>query len=615
VTTGRDLAHHDPGPDVEAARTGEPAHGAADELSLADVPNVWALAWRVSQHRPKEFWLGWFLFVVFFMMPAISGYLLGRGYDALERGDTTETIWWAGGIAISEAIRMVAIHHGALIWTKAWIHMQTLLRANMLAAQMASGGIHAGQPIGSAGSAITHFRDDTEDVANLVDGMVDISGGVVFTVIAGFVLGAADARAAAVLVIPLLGVGIATRVLDTRIKEYRAADRRATEGVTGLLGDVMAAATTVKVNDAVEPMLRRLAVLVERRRHTAVRDRVLEEGVQAFSQGAADIGLGLVLLVSAGAIASGSFDLGTLALFTAYLGWLSFLPRMVGRVLARRKQAGVAFDRMRKLVADQEARNTVRPQRLPIDPSDHRVRPDVVRPDRVPLDRLDVDGLTVGYGDRVVIDDVSFSVGGGEFVVITGPVGAGKSTLLRALLGLAWQADVEGSVRWNGVEIDDRAAFLVPPNAAFLSQVPQLISDSVADNVGLGPIGDAELQRAFELAAIASDIAAMPAGSATLIGPRGLRLSGGQRQRLATARALVHSPELVVLDDLSSALDVETEVQLWTNLADAGMTVIAVSHRAVAFDRADQVLRLDTGRITTGVSVDGFGSPGGDVNL
>ena len=581
--TAAGVAHHEP--------------GAHENLSLAGVPNVWALAWRVSQHRPKEFWLGWLLFVVFFMMPAISGYLLGQGYDALERGDTTETMWWAAAIAVSETIRMVSIHHGALIWTKAWIHMQTLLRANMLAAQMASGGMHAGQPIGSAGSAITHFRDDTEDVANLVDGMVDISGGVVFTVIAGFVLGAADARAAAVLVIPLLGVGIATRVLDTRIKEYRAADRRATEGVTGLLGDVMAAATTVKVNDATEPMLRRLAVLVERRRFTAVRDRVLEEGVQAFSQGAADIGLGLVLLVSAGAIASGSFDLGTLALFTAYLGWLSFLPRMVGRVLARRKQAGVAFDRMRALVADQEAANTVRPQRLPIDPSDQRVRPDVVRPERVALERFDVEGLTVSYGARRVLEDVSFSVGRGDFVVITGPVGAGKSSLLRALLGLAWQADVEGSVRWNGAEIDDRAAFLVPPNAAFLSQVPQLISDSVADNVGLGPVADDDLQRAFELSAIATDIAAMPAGSATLIGPRGLRLSGGQRQRLATARVLVHSPELVVLDDLSSALDVETEVQLWTNLADAGMTVIAVSHRAVAFDRADQVLRLDAGRL------------------
>jgi ATP-binding cassette subfamily B protein len=600
MTTDVDLSHREPEvgprPPTDAGVAHHESAGTED-LSLAGVPNVWALAWRVSQHRPREFWLGWLLFVVFFMMPAISGYLLGRGYAALERGDTIETMWWAAAIAVSETIRMVSIHHGALIWTKAWIHMQTLLRANMLAAQMASGGVHAGQPIGSAGSAITHFRDDTEDVANLVDGMVDISGGVVFTVIAGLVLGAADARAAAVLVIPLLGVGIATRVLDTRIKEYRAADRRSTEGVTGLLGDVMAAATTVKVNDATEPMLRRLAVLVERRRVTAVRDRVLEEGVQAFSQGAADIGLGLVLLVSAGAIASGSFDLGTLALFTAYLGWLSFLPRMVGRVLARRKQAGVAFDRMRALVADQDVENTVRRQRLPIDPSDQRNRPDVVRPERVALERLEVDGLTVSYGSRSVLADVSFHVDRGEFVVITGPVGAGKSTLLRALLGLAWQAEVRGSVRWNGAEIADRAAFLVPPNAAFLSQVPQLISDSVADNVGLGPVAAEDLARAFELSAIATDIAEMPAGSATLIGPRGLRLSGGQRQRLATARALVHSPELVVLDDLSSALDVETEVQLWTNLADAGMTVIAVSHRAVAFDRADQVLRLDAGRL------------------
>ncbi len=591
MTIGLDLVpDHDDDPTVVGA-------GELDDFDVSAVPNVWALAWRASQHRPREFWVGWALFVVFFTMPAISGYFLGQGYTALEDGDTTATIGWAAAIAVSELVRMVAIHHGALIWTKAWIHMQTLLRANMLSAQMASGGVHAGQPVGSAGSAVTHFRDDTEDVANLVDGMVDISGGLVFTVIAGFVLGSADARAAAVLIIPLLGVGIATRVLDTRIKEYRSADREATERVTGLLGDVMAAATTVKVNDASEPMLRRLAVLVERRRHTAVRDRVLEEGVMAFSQGAADIGLGLVLLVSAGAIASGAFDLGTLALFTAYLGWLSFLPRMVGRVLARRKQAGVAFDRMRRLVAEQEAANTVRARRLPIDPGDQRTRPDVVRPDRVPLQEFEICSLSVAYGDRTVLTGIDMTVRRGEFVVITGPVGAGKSTLLRALLGLAWQADVTGSVRWNGDEIGDRAAFLVPPNAAFLPQVPQLISDSVADNVGLGPVDPEQLASALRLAAITEDIEAMPDGSSTLIGPRGLRLSGGQRQRLATARALVHSPELVVLDDLSSALDVETEVQLWTNLADAGMTVIAVSHRAVAFDRADQVLRLEHGRL------------------
>ncbi len=76
----------------------------------------------------------------------------------------------------------------------------------------------------------------------------------------------------------------------------------------------------------------------------------------------------------------------------------------------------------------------------------------------------------------------------GDFVVLTGPVGSGKSTLLRALLGLAWQADLVGEVRWNGRLLTDRGAFLVPPNAAFLPQVPQLVSDSVRDNVGLGPV-------------------------------------------------------------------------------------------------------------------------------
>ncbi len=193
--------------------------------------------------------------------------------------------------------------------------------------------------------------------------------------------------------------------------------------------------------------------------------------------------------------------------------------------------------------------------------------------------------------------DISFSVHRGSFTVITGPIGSGKSTLLRALLGLAHQADVTGEVVWNGEVLKDRGAFLIPPNAAFLPQVPQLISDSVADNIALGAIDETQLSLALELAAVRADIDEMPDGTRTLIGPRGLRLSGGQRQRVATARALVHSPELVVLDDLSSALDIETELQLWSNLAAVGITVIAVSHRAVAFDRADQLLRLQDGHL------------------
>jgi ATP-binding cassette subfamily B protein len=575
----------------------DPADAAPPPLRRLTAANVWRLSWRVSQHRPGEFWLGSALFLYFFVSPAVTGFTLSRGYQAIADGRTTDAYWWAVAVAVSEVARMTAVHHGALVWERVWLRMQSFLRANMLAAQMASGGPEAGQPVGSAGRAITYFRDDTEDVAEFVDNILDTTGGLMFAALAGFLLAAADWQATLILVIPLVGVVAVTRALDARIKRYRSADREATEQVTGLLGDMMAAATTVKVNDATDPMLSRLGVVVEERRHTAVRDRVLSEGVNALGEGAANIGLGLVLVVSAGAIASGAFDLGTLTLFTAYLGWLTFLPQMLGRVLARRRQVAVSFDRMRRLVADEDVENMVLPRDLPIGPSDRRVRPESERPQRVPLERMEVRGLTATHADGVGIRDVSFELGRGDFVVVTGPVGAGKSTLLRAVLGLVPGAEQAGEVRWNGQVIGDRAAFMVPPNAAFLPQVPQLISDSVADNVSLGPADGATVRAALELAAIEADVAEMPAGADTLIGPRGLRLSGGQRQRLATARALVHRPELVVLDDVSSALDVETELLLWDNLAAAGMTVIAVSHRAVAFDRADRVLRLADGRL------------------
>ena len=565
-------------------------------------PGVWRLAWRVSQHRRGQFWLGWVLFVMFFTFPVLSGWLLGRGFSALEAGDHTRVYWFAGAALLTDVLRMATIHAGALVWTQVWVHMQTLVRANLLTAQLASGGPEAGQPVGSSGEAITHFRDDVEDVTMFVDGLLDVSAGMVFTVLAAFVLGSIDPGAAAILIVPLAGVAIGTRTLDNRIARYRATDRAAAAAVGGFLGDVMSAATTVKVNGATTTTLERLQSLVDIRRHTAVRDRVLDDGVQAFAQGAADVGLGFVLLVTASSMASGDFNVGSLAVFTAYLGWLSFLPRMVGRVLARRKQAGVAFGRMSALVAEQDVGNIVQPRSLPVGRAESRPRIPAIRPERETLRSLAVDDLTAEYDTGGGVRGASFALTKGSFTVLTGPIGSGKSTLLRALLGLTHGANESGEVRWNGTEVVDRAAFFVPPNAAYLPQVPQLISDSVADNITLGEMPRDALLRALGLAAVRADIDEMPDGTATMIGPRGLRLSGGQRQRVATARAVVHVPELVVLDDLSSALDVETELELWTNLAAAGMTVLAVSHRAVAIDRADQVLRLEGGRLVEHVS-------------
>lgn len=556
------------------------------------------LIWRVSQHRRGSFWRGYAAFGVFFLVPVLTGWLVGRGYHALSLGRTTTVIWFAIAVAVSETVRMAALYWGLMHWVRAIVHMESFLRANMLQAQLISGGELAGNPAGSASEAIPHFRDDVDDVVQLIDGCLDVSYSVVLVGSMGLILGGMNAGAAAALIVPLVAVGVGARLLDTRIKRYRAQDREAASAVTGLVGDMMAAATTVKVNDAIVPVTDRLAALAEARRHTAVRDRVLDEGVQAFSRGMTDVAFGLALLVAAGALADGRFGVAEMAVYVSYLGWLSFVPRIIGRVLARRKQATIAVERMSRLVADNDATNLVLDQHLPIDVHEVQPRLSAVRPPRVPLERMDVVNFTTVFPTGAGVRDVTFSVERGSFTVITGPIGSGKTTLLRGLLGLLPQLDQHGEVRWNGVALLDRAAFLVPPNASFLPQVPQLISDSLADNIALGASTDEALHHALTLAELEHDIAAMHDGIATMIGPRGLRLSGGQRQRVATARALVHGPELVVVDDVSSALDVETEIRLWDNLANAGMTVLAVSHRAVAFERATQILRLDAGRLT-----------------
>jgi ABC-type transport system involved in cytochrome bd biosynthesis fused ATPase/permease subunit len=198
------------------------------------------------------------------------------------------------------------------------------------------------------------------------------------------------------------------------------------------------------------------------------------------------------------------------------------------------------------------------------------------------------------HGDgTVALDGAGFEVRAGELVVVTGPVASGKSTLLRLLAGLE-RAD-GGTLWWNGTEVDEPSRFLRPPNCAYVAQTPKLLSGTVTDNVALDH--PADVGGALALSELAGDVE-RAGGPGTVVGHRGLRLSGGQAQRLATARALAAGSELLVLDDLSSALDVVTERQVWQNLRAAGHTVVASSYKRVALELADRVVVLDGGRVT-----------------
>ncbi|MGU3502766.1 ATP-binding cassette domain-containing protein [Mycobacterium sp. C31M] len=212
--------------------------------------------------------------------------------------------------------------------------------------------------------------------------------------------------------------------------------------------------------------------------------------------------------------------------------------------------------------------------------------------ERTPLRRLELRGVDVVHDDGTRgVTGVDLTVEAGELVLLLGQVGSGKSSLLSALCGLAGHT---GSIRWNGIEVQDAQAFLRPGQVAHVAQVPRVVSGTFADNIRLDH--RREIGAAIADAQLLPDIDAA-GGVDALVGHRGVRLSGGQVQRVALARALAAEPELLLADDVSSALDAVTEVALWTDLRARGITIVGSSSKRAALARADRVVVLVDGAV------------------
>jgi ABC-type multidrug transport system fused ATPase/permease subunit len=207
---------------------------------------------------------------------------------------------------------------------------------------------------------------------------------------------------------------------------------------------------------------------------------------------------------------------------------------------------------------------------------------------RHPLRRLELSGFSAVHEDGTVgVRDVDLTVDRGQLVLVVGPVGSGKSSLLRALAGIVHHT---GRMSWNGRPVTEPELFLRPNQVGYVAQLPRVLSGTVADNVTLGHEVDAV--RAVDTAQLAHDLSNTGNGLALRIGHKGTRLSGGQLQRLALARALAPRTELLIADDVSSALDVTTELDLWRALREHGVTVVGSTSKRSALARADQVVVL-----------------------
>jgi ATP-binding cassette, subfamily B, bacterial len=603
---------------AQAARGARPARG---RQSMTRV------ALRLARNEPVAYLTTWFGWVAFFSVPLVTGLLVKVVLDRVADGGTSGVWALLAAVVGIEAVRWVWLVVIAVQWHGCWVGWQTVPRVNMLRSLVEDPGPAAGRLPGAPGEAVSRFRDDVEDVAMVLDVWLDLSGALVSSLVALVVLVSIDASAAVAIAVPVVLAMAGTSWLGPRLRVWRREAREATARVTGFIGDTFGAVLAVQSGGAEHAVRRRFAQLNTQRARVGRRDQVGSELVRSLGYGTGEVAAGVALVVMASAFRGGDLSVGDLGLFAAYASVIAELPKWVGRYLVFQRQADVSVDRLAELLREPDRRAVVAPtrtylrhgppplaagvasddaggrgplhavhdQRAPTsaDRPDGPARPDVADDE---LRELRLEGLTVRHpGSHRGIDGVDLEIRRGELVVVTGPVGAGKTTLLRALLGLVGAQ--AGTVRWNGVAVADPSTVMAPPRTAYLPQVPRLFSEPLADTVLLGVPPD-DLDQALWLTCLDEDLATMPDGAATMIGPRGLRLSGGQIQRAGAARALVRRPELLVVDDLSSALDVETEARLWDRVAGGGFeTALLVSHRPHVLDRADRVVVLDRGRV------------------
>lgn len=226
-----------------------------------------------------------------------------------------------------------------------------------------------------------------------------------------------------------------------------------------------------------------------------------------------------------------------------------------------------------------------------------------VYPDRLPPPHLEkgifLKDVQFGYTNVPVLRDATLEIPTGCFVSIVGPSGAGKTTIADLVIGL-YQPD-RGAVYVDEVPLSEIDLLAWRQMIGYVPQEMLLFHDSILRNVTLGDdaVTRESVMKALEAAGAAEFVSALADGIDTVIGERGAKLSGGQRQRIAIARALVRDPKLLVLDEVTTALDPETEASICATLqALAGrVTILSISHQPAMTRVADIVYRLEGGVI------------------
>lgn len=295
-----------------------------------------------------------------------------------------------------------------------------------------------------------------------------------------------------------------------------------------------------------------------------------------------NIGVVLILMVGGWLVMTNRMNLGDLVAFLSVVWFMIWPMSQLGFFLNNWTQATAAGERLLEILNH---------------PDDFDVTKELVN--REMKGRVEFRDVSVGYGEQPILHSLNFTAEVGQTIAILGLTGAGKSSLT-ALISRFYDA-TSGTVLVDDVDVRAWQRDALRRQIGVVFQEPFLFSTTIFANIAYGrpDARPEDVERAAKMADAAEFIEALPDGYFTLVGERGMGLSGGQKQRVALARAILLNPSILILDDATSAVDMETEYEIQQALQKvmAGRTTFIIAHRVSSLKRADQILILDDGRI------------------